>query len=291
MVLKFSFWRGVQFIDMTTNKNRQLSNGSKPTLRILLHSSKTMRTVVGHNGQNRQPALIDKATELDAYIKGLSSDELASMMHISNSLAEKTRVLIQKWTRVPIEGGPAIDSFIGDIYSGLRASELSTEDRSYADETLWILSGLYGFLRPNDTICPYRLEMGYKLPGTNFENLYTFWGRTIADNLPSSGLIVNVSSVEYTKAVLPFINRDRVVTPTFLTHNPKTNLPTFTAVHAKIARGAFAHWLITSRIDKLVDFKNFNELGYAFSEELSTPNEPTFICKEFGGIGLSIRLK
>ena len=48
--------------------------------------------------------------------------------------------------------------------------------------------------------------------------------------------------------VLPHIDADRVVTPKFLTVDPQSGQPTFVVVHAKIARGTFARWLITARV-------------------------------------------
>jgi uncharacterized protein len=255
---------------------------------ILLHSSKTMRTAEAGTVQLRQPSFVKEAKQLASLLKTLSTVEIGKAMHVSPALAAKTKDIIDDWSA---SNGQtlAIDSFIGDIYSGLRAGELSQADRDYADTTLWILSGLYGFLRPYDGIRPYRLEMGYKLP--RLGSLYDFWGQKIAAELPKEGLIVNVSSVEYTKAILPYVGKKRVVTPNFLTVNPKTGQPAFTAVHAKIARGAFARWLITTRITDPRRFNEFNDLGYEFDAARSTPNEPAFVCAAFGGIGLSIRLQ
>jgi cytoplasmic iron level regulating protein YaaA (DUF328/UPF0246 family) len=255
---------------------------------ILLHSSKTMRTQKAGTTQLHRPTFVKEAEQLADFLKTLSTAELEKAMHVSPSLAAKTKATIHGW-RASGSQTAAIDSFIGDIYSGLRAGELSQSDRDYADDTLWILSGLYGFLRPYDSIQPYRLEMGYKLP--RLGNLYDFWGQKIADKLPEEGTIVNVSSVEYTKAILPFVDKKRVVTPNFLTVSPKTGQPAFTAVHAKIARGAFARWLITTRITDPQRFGEFNDLGYTFDAAKSTPNEPVFVCTTFGGLGLSIRLQ
>ena len=40
---------------------------------------------------------------------------------------------------------------------------------------LFILSGLYGILKPLDVIKPYRLEMGTPLKIGASKNLYDFW--------------------------------------------------------------------------------------------------------------------
>lgn len=262
---------------------------TKEMITILLHSSKTMKHRLSSKPL-RQPELLKDATRLAAYIKTLSSSDLKQSMHLSPSLADKTQKLMTNWNSQTSSQSLALDSFVGDIYSGLRASELSKDDRDYADQTLHILSGLYGVIRPYDGICPYRLEMAYKFNQPPFNNLYTFWGDKIAKTLPKDGPIINVSSVEYTKTVLPFVEASRVITPRFLTVDPKAKQPTFVVVHAKIARGAFARWLITSKITEPAQFSEFNDIGYTFDKSLSTPFEPVFVCQAFGGIGLSMRL-
>lgn len=257
---------------------------------ILIHSSKTMKLATTKSSSLRSPQLLSKARSLDSYLKTLSLKQLEKSMHISSPLAAKTAALIAGWTDEPIKQGVAIDSFVGDIYSGLRAGSLSEDDRQYADKTLRILSGLYGVIRPLDGIYPYRLEMGYLLPKAKYANLYKYWGRSIAKTLPADGLVVNASAEEYTKAVLPYIDSKRVVTPKFLTKDPITNEPKFVTVHSKISRGAYARWLIKNRVNKLQDLNGFDDLNYQYSKALSTDSSPVYVCDSFGGLGLSIRL-
>lgn len=246
-----------------------------------------MKTPV-FKGDLRQPQLIAKARELGDYVKTLSPVELAGCMHVSPVLAQKVYATAAAWGDGADGASIAIDSFVGDIYSGLRASDFTPAERAYADDVLRILSGLYGVLRPLDSIHPYRLEMGYKLPA--YKNLYQFWGDAIAATLPKTGPIINVSSAEYTKAVLPFVAAERVITPQFLTTDPKTGEPAFVVVHAKIARGAYARWLIKSGIKDTSRLHEFNDIGYTFNAKLSTPESPVFVVQEFGGKGLSMRL-
>jgi cytoplasmic iron level regulating protein YaaA (DUF328/UPF0246 family) len=254
---------------------------------ILLHSSKTMRQAISKRPL-RQPQLIDKATTLAAYIKTLQPQQLATAMHISGPLAEKTHAIMAGWTNDPQQQTPAIDSFVGDIYKGLRPATLSAADRDYADKTLLILSGLYGCIRPYDGISPYRLEMMYKLPDPQFANLYKYWGESIAGCVPGNELIVNVSSVEYSQTITRYVDPARVVAPNFLTINPTSGEPVFVVLHAKIARGAFARWLITSRITDAADFKQFAEFGYQYNKELSVPGKPAFVCQTFTGTAMGV---
>ena len=218
-------------------------------------------------------------------LRDTTPEQLAKIMHISPALAAKTHMQFKQWS-TSVQCSPAIDSFVGDIYSGLQPQTFTMADREYAQQTLRILSGLYGVLRPLDAVQPYRLEMAYKVP--SIKNLYDFWGDKIADSLPE-GPVINTSSDEYSKVVTSFIDQSRIFTPRFLTI--KNNNPEFVVVHAKIARGSFAGWMIKHRINDTQDLRLFNELGYKFDASLSSSAQPVFVCSQFGGKGLSIRLQ
>ncbi len=258
---------------------------------ILIHTSKTMRPMAQRASSQSQPQLLDKAIQLDAYLKTLSPQKLVKVMNISPALADKTHTLIAQWTANTENQRSAIDSFLGDIYSGIQINQWTAGDRDYANKHLRILSGLYGILRPLDGICPYRLEMGYKLSTEPYANLYKYWGDSIATTLPSNGPIINLAAVEYSKTVTPFVDPTRIITPVFRTVSPKTDQPEFVTVHAKIARGAFARWLIKGRIENIKDLKNFNDIGYRYDKKLSAPAAPVFVAQQFDGKGLSMRLK
>jgi len=258
---------------------------------VLIHTSKTMRSQPPEPRTTTAPALLDRAVELHEYLATLTPRRLATAMELSGSLAESVRQQIEAWSADPARQWPAVESFLGDIYSGLQVSSFTTADRTYASKHLRILSGLYGILRPYDGISPYRLEMGCRLPDRKYANLYRFWGRAVAEQLPASGAIVNLAANEYSKVVLDHVEEARVISPRFLTVNPKTGVPSFVTVHAKIARGAFARWLITSRAKATTGaLADFAELGYRFDPSASTAREPCFVCEDFEGKGLSIRL-
>jgi cytoplasmic iron level regulating protein YaaA (DUF328/UPF0246 family) len=256
---------------------------------ILLHSSKAMRSAPV--ASLRAPQLLDKAKELDGYLKTLTVAQLAKCMNLSTELAKKTKALIADWHADSKKQTAAIDAFIGDIYSGMQAPTMTAGERKYADEHLLILSGLYGLLRPLDGITPYRLEMGYRLPDEPFKNPVKFWGELIAKLLPPSGPILNLAAVEYSQTVTPYVDEARLIAPRFLTVSSKTGEPAFVTVHAKVARGAFARWMISNRISKASALLDFDEIGYRYVKKLSSSDAPVFVAKEFGGTGLSIRMQ
>ncbi len=211
---------------------------------VLLNTSKTM-TITSSNGVASPPAFQHRAIELDQLLKTYSTKKLQTAMHLSLALAQKTYALIEAWSVEPSRQSPALEAFIGDIFIGLDAPSLTPAEQLYAQEILFIVSGLYGMLRPLDGIMPYRLEMYYRLKGKAL-SLYNFWGASIAKTLPDS-LIVNLASIEYAKAFKPYIENRTIIEPQFLTLMPNESQPKFVALHAKIARGAFARWLIQTK--------------------------------------------
>ena len=258
-------------------------------LHILLHSSKTTSSTPGLYAPLGTPLFSSEARELADIWRRAPTDTIIQSMNVSATKAAEVVELYNRWSLDPARQVPAIDAFRGDIYSGLQVADWSQADRTYAHEHLVILSGLYGALRACDGIMPYRLEMGYKLPSG--ESMYSFWGDKLASIVdPKGGYLINLSAVEYTKALLPYVDRP-VITPKFMTMSPKTGRPTFVTVHAKIARGAFARWLIQQRITTPGSLKNFSDLGYSYNASLSTPDQPVFVCQSFQGLGMSVRLR
>jgi hypothetical protein len=135
---------------------------------------------------------------------------------------------------------------------------------------------LYGILAPNDLVSPYRLEMKTKLPVKKAENLYQFWGEKVAKHLKQdSEYLVNLASDEYSKVVLPFWDKDKVITPVFMEENEgKLKV---VMMYAKNARGKMARFIIEQRIENLSDIQGFDLDGYRFDKEQSEGNRWVFL--------------
>lgn len=259
-------------------------------MKILLHSSKTMKSEWSLVHALTHPLFIRQAVYVNAVLHDLDVNQLARLMHINNQLAANVKQRIDEWNDFA-EGSAAALTFRGDIYSGLSAVRWNKDDANFAQTHLLILSGLYGLLRPFDAIKPYRLEMGYKLQLPDGTNLDKYWENELAHSLDVDETYVNLTAKEYYKVIQKQLDTAHVITPKFLTMNDKKGEPVFVTVHAKIARGAFANWLIKNKINSPNDIPSFNELNYVYDKNLSTPTEPVFVCKTFGGLGLSVRLK
>jgi cytoplasmic iron level regulating protein YaaA (DUF328/UPF0246 family) len=138
---------------------------------------------------------------------------------------------------------------------------------------------------------PYRLEMGYRLKLDESLNLDKFWEKEMADILDANDSYINLTSKEYFKVVNKRLSKAEIISPKFLSVSEKTNEPVFVTVHAKIARGSFANWLIKNKVEDIKKITGYNDLNYSYEEALSDEYQPVFICRKFGGLGLSVRLK
>jgi len=232
------------------------------------------------------PLLKADTLELAKVAKTQSAEDLKKLMHISDNLAELNA---ERFKAFNLDGQsnsakPAGLTFDGDVYWGLEAKSMSDKDLAYAQDHLRILSGLYGVLRPLDSMQAYRLEMGTKLATKRGKSLYDFWGSTIAETLNEDlgghvdQTIVNLASNEYFKAVDKKTMTHPVITAKFL--NVKDGKARALMYYAKYGRGLMARWIMQNRVDRAKDLKDFNLDGYKLDKKASTETELVFSRKQ-----------
>ena len=211
-----------------------------------------------------------------------SKDDLKKLMNISDQLAELNYQRFQDFS-FPFtkeNARQAVYSFSGDVYKGLDVYTLPEEHIDSMQNSLRILSGLYGLLKPLDLIQPYRLEMGTSLKVNSSNNLYEFWGSSITDYLNQEmgkeEILVNLASKEYFKAVQSKKLKATLVTPIFKDYkNGKLKIISF---FAKKARGQMARYILGNVIETLDELKGYDIDGYGFSAEYTlNENEPVFV--------------
>ncbi len=223
---------------------------------------------------------LEHSIKLNKKLKTISRKELSSLMKISDDLAQLNYDRNKNWN-LPFtldNAKQAVFSFTGEVYKGLDPNSISEEKIPKLQNKLRILSGLYGLLKPLDLIQPYRLEMGTKLKVGRTENLYKFWGDTLAtalnNELKDDELLVNLASTEYFKALPKKTLKTQMITPVF--KDFKNGQYKIIMMYAKKARGLMARYIIDNNIETLEDLKGFTIDGYAFSEEMSTDTELLF---------------
>ena len=223
---------------------------------------------------------LNEAKQLNTILKKKSAKALSELMHISSNLGQLNYERNQQWT-VPFtteNARPAIYAFNGDVYRGLDAYTIEASKIEALQQSVRIISGLYGILKPLDLIQPYRLEMGTKFPVGKSKNLYDFWRKkvTIAlnDELEEGELFVNLASQEYFKAIDVKILKIPVVHVDFKEF--KNGQYKTIAIFAKLARGYMTRHIIENSVETIDGLKTFATDGYAYDANLSTDTKLVF---------------
>lgn len=223
---------------------------------------------------------LNEAERLNKLLKKKSARSLSKLMHISDNLGQLNYERNQEWN-LPFSqenARPAVYAFNGDVYRGLNAYEIEDKKLNKLQETVRIISGLYGLLKPLDLIQPYRLEMGTKFPVGKNKNLYEFWRKKVTqslnEELDDDELFLNLASNEYFKAIDTKALKVPVVTAAFKEF--KNGEYKMIAIFAKIARGLMTRYIIDTNANTIEDIKGFNYEGYGLSEDLSSATELVF---------------
>jgi len=229
-----------------------------------------------------EPVFLESAKKLNKVLAKKKPTDLSSLMSISDNLAQLNWERNQNFS-IPFtqeNARPAVYAFNGDVYHGLDAYTIAGDKLDTLQDTLRILSGLYGVLRPLDLMQPYRLEMGTSLAMGKNKNLYEFWKKDITEHLNSElqegELFVNLASNEYFGAVDTKALKVPVITPVF--KDWKNDTLKVISFYAKKARGSMVRYIIDSKAQTLDDIRSFNLDEYQFSQAHTLKeNEPVFI--------------
>ena len=227
-----------------------------------------------------ESSFLSEAQQLNDLLKKKSAKDLSDLMHISPNLGQLNYERNQTWS-LPFtskNSRPAIYAFSGDVYRGLDAYTIQEPKLKNLQNTVRVLSGLYGVLKPLDLVQPYRLEMGTKFPVENSKNLYEFWRKKVTkalnDDLKEGELFVNLASQEYFKVIDVKLLKEPVVQVDFKEF--KNDQYKTIAIFAKLARGYMTRFIIENSIETIEGLKDFAIKGYGYDANLSTDTKLVF---------------
>ena len=220
---------------------------------------------------------IEQSQILIDLLKTKTQGEIASLMSISDKLSKLNFDRFQTFSTpfTLTNAKQALLAFKGDVYNGIDAPNLSSQDLDFAQSCVRMLSGLYGVIRPLDLIQPYRLEMGTRLENDKGKNLYKFWSDKISQilNEDESSVIINLASNEYFKGIDKKSLNAKIINIAF--KELKGDTYKIIGIYAKRARGLMVNYMIKNRITKSDDLKNFNVEDYKFRQDMS--DESTWV--------------
>lgn len=221
-----------------------------------------------------EPRFAKEAKTLMQTLRKKNPQELMQLMKISNDIAELNVERNHVWTAKPSlgEGFQAAYMFDGEVYRGLQEMEMSPQAQAYAQDNIYILSGLYGILRPTDVVMPYRLEMGTKLATAKAKDLYGFWGEKLTafvnKNTQKEEVLLNLSSKEYVKSLRAKELTAKWVDVKFMDY--KNGVLKQINVYFKKARGTMARYCAEHQVKTIDELKLFNGMDYVYDDNLST---------------------
>ena len=246
---------------------------------IVLSPAKSLDFSTNFKCLNATKPIFQKETSvLVDNLKMLTVNNLQELMSISKKLGELNYHRFQDFQKNPQR--QAILAFDGDVYDGIDKKNYNEKDFDFAQKHIVILSGLYGLLRPLDSIKPYRLEMGTNFKNIKFfiKNLYEFWQDKIVQeiNQNPAKIIVNLASQEYFSAINSSKINKKIIEISF--QEEKNGVLKTIGINSKKARGLITNFAIKNKISNPPDLQEFSAENYRFNSSLSS-NEKWFFTR------------
>jgi uncharacterized protein len=238
------------------------------------------------------PIFQEKIEPISKVLKKLSVKQIEKKFDLSNKLAVLNHERFQNLGNVENikTARQAIFTFDGEVYTGLDAYTIDKKKFEFTQNTVRMLSGLYGVIRPFDLIEPYRLEMGSDIAIGRKKNLYQYWSDDVTALLTmghetvghgtmrhASLPILNLASNEYSKVVDRKKLSQPILDVDFLDEEKGVfkNISFF----SKKARGLMARYIIDHTIQDFENIKSFDIADYSFNKILSTEAKYVFTRK------------
>lgn len=266
-------------------------------LQVIISPAKQMRVAQDAFSAQGTPPFTHQTARLHQALLSIESKDGASglqaLWNVSDKLLASCMDTLHEFAPVLCEAdlvdsviarrvGPAIMSYHGIQYQSMALEVMDDEQLTWLQTHLWILSGLYGCVRPFHGVEPYRLEMGAKLAVDDTRDLYGFWGDKLACAIAPAGsntTIVNLASVEYAKAVLPHLAADATTVTCLFGEGIRNGKPIQRSTASKKARGSMVRWMAENKVEDASRLSKF-DIGYRHAPGLSNKNTLVFLNEQ-----------
>ena len=226
---------------------------------IILSPAKTFAQ--SKTTSNQVPYFQNEAVSLVRSLKKKKVLEFMESMKISENLARDVKNYYLHFEEHQLS---AIHTYNGQAFKGFDVDTMDDNLLLKANKQLYILSGLYGILKPLDAISYYRLDIKDQI----VKNLYPYWKKRLEkyfDTFHKNELIINLASTEYRRVLPKHLN---MVTIDFL--QIQDNKYKSISMFVKKMRGMMARYLIEHDINDLSDMKKIVLDGYQYNTDKSS---------------------
>lgn len=253
---------------------------------ILIAESKTMNTALHEVDpselQAHLPIFHCQADAIIASLAGMSVAEIASKLGIGPKSAKSMLDFVYDFSHKST-GIEAVEAYTGVVFKNFDVSSLDGVARASMDDRLRIISSLYGWLRPDDIIKPYRLDFTAKVAPCG-KAMYNYWRKDVTiqlvNEIKKSGFreVVNLLPMDASKCIDWKLvkNFAKVIVPNFKIQQGES-LVTPNATMLKSLRGSLLRHIICDGIN------DGNALRYIVSSDMlylkddPYPGHPMFV--------------
>ena len=234
---------------------------------VLFSPAKTFKTTKQKTEQ--KPFFMTKTLHLAQIIKTYTLNDIQKHFHVSDHIASDVYTYYHTFNQTLY---PAVDLYDGTSYKALDVGSFSKEERNFLNQHVYIISALYGLLKPLDMISKYRLDFYHKSLG----NLYTYWKDDLNQYLfknHKNDLKISLLSKEFEKVIdakkNPYIQIDF-----YIRENDRLKSP---SMMLKKTRGLFLNHIIKKQLKTIDDIKALTVDGYRYHNSESTNHRLVFI--------------
>ncbi len=130
---------------------------------------------------NHRPCGDSEATEIMKRLSEMSIENIMGTIKVSSQMARRILKFAYEFPN-KASGMTAIEAFTGVVFKALNYDNLSKGDKDSFNNKVRIISSLYGWLKPEDIIKPYRLEFKTKV-APNDKTLADYWKKDVTIKL------------------------------------------------------------------------------------------------------------
>lgn len=244
-------------------------------MKIIFSPSKDMKVGELNSPFSFSPKFKDESKKILNILKILDKNQIEKIMKIKGELLEETYYNIANYDS--LSETKAINLYNGVAFKKLELESYNSKELEYLNNSLIILSAMYGALNPFDNIKKYRLDMIMKI---SENSLYSFWSEKVTSYIndllsqDNEKILLNLASNEYSKMINKKTFNFKMITVDFkeLKNGKYSSVSSF----SKQGRGMMLNYLIKNQITNIEDIKKFNEEGYSINSELSNENTIIF---------------
>lgn len=154
-------------------------------MKILIAEAKTMERCTAKVSAEvlrlHKPCFDAEATELMNSWSECDSGEIASALKVSSTLASVFRKMAFEFPNKHT-GCCALAAFTGVVFKAFDYASLNATEKQRATERVAIISSLYGWLRGDDIVKPYRLDYSARM-APDGESMAAFWREKVTKEL------------------------------------------------------------------------------------------------------------